>query len=67
MALSLWGCFYVGPSCAEMGGTCEFPGSCQGTLLNSDVCNPTHNPGGSTCCLPCPGTQVFIDGGCSSP
>jgi hypothetical protein len=54
---------YVGPSCQEMGGSCITP-PCMGTFVGGDVCNPSHNPGGFACCVPCPGSQTFFDGGC---
>jgi hypothetical protein len=53
-------------ACAAAGGECTFPTQCLGKGVTGSVnCNPSNNPGGAMCCLPCPSDRRTADGGCT--
>lgn len=63
------GCGITGPdACHRLGGVCQPgpPNLCRGNVVDTIDCNPGRNPGGATCCTPCPaGTMPLANGpGC---
>ncbi|HEY3452857.1 MAG TPA: hypothetical protein VGK67_41325 [Myxococcales bacterium] len=55
----------TGVQCEAAGGQCllgNVLGPCPGGIEAMD-CNPSQNPGGGHCCLPCPSGKTPVDGG----
>ena len=64
-ALLCGACADPGEACAAEGGQCKIAPTCYGKgLLGNTDCNPSKNPGGAVCCLPCPVSRTQPDGGC---